>query len=226
LLKIKHLIKISTIVQEQIEASPFLSEALQDGLINVSALARRIQPEIEQRIGRPVKESTIIMAIKRLPAGDMVNLEKGLKQFFGKLSDIGVRSNLVDYTFQNSGKLFDGLSDLIHLIRSDYANSFYSVSQGVSETTVIVTSALQDEMERLFKKENLLSKRENLSAITLMLPKENRQLYGVYYYILRELAWKGINLVELISTSNEFTVIVSNQDLNQAFSVLSDLRKR
>lgn len=220
------MIKISSLVQEQIEASPFLSEAVHDGLINVSALARRIQPQIEKRLGKPVKESTIIMSIKRLPMGELEFLEKGLKEFFGKLSDIGVRSNLVDYTFQNSGNLFDGLSDLIHLIRSDYANSFYSVSQGVSETTVIVTNALQTEMERLFRKEILLAKKDKLSAITLMLPKENRQLYGVYYYILRELAWKGINLVELISTSNEFTVIVSNQDLNQAFSVLSDLRDR
>lgn len=219
------MIKISTVVQEEIESSPFLAEALQEGLINVSALARRLQPEVEKRLGKSVRQSGIIMAINRMPFGELVYLEKGLKDFFRKLDDIGVRSNLMDYTFQNSGTLYDGLTELIHLIRSNYANSFYSVSQGVSETTVIVTNKLKAEMAALFHNEHLLSKRESLSAITLMLPRENRQLYGVYYYILRELAWKGINLVELISTSNEFTIIVTNQDLNEAFAILSDLRK-
>lgn len=218
------MIKISTIVQEEIEASPFLAEALQEGLINVSALARRLRPTIEKRLGKTVKQSGIIMAINRMPFGQLTYLEKGLKDFFNKLDDIGVRSNLVDYTFRNSGTLYDGLGELIDLIRSHYANSFYSVSQGVSETTVIVTNKLKTKIAALFAQEELLSKREKLSAITLMLPKENRQLYGVYYYILRELAWKGINLVELISTSNEFTIIVTNADLNEAFTVLSDLR--
>ncbi len=58
-----------------------------------------------------------------------------------------------------------------------------------------------------------------------MLPTENRNLYGVYYYILKDLAWQGINLVELISTSNEFTLIVSDEDLDHAFSVIMGLRK-
>lgn len=220
------MVKISTIVQELVETSPFLTEALQDGLINVSSLARRLQPEVAKRLGKDVKESAIIMAINRLQFGELVYVDRGLKQFFSQLSDIGVRSNLVDFTFQNSSTLYQGIGRLLQVIHNRYANSFYSFSQGVSETTIIVTDAVQEEVHQLFAREILQSKRENLSAITLMLPKENRQLYGVYYYILKELAWKGINLVELISTSNEFTVLVSNEDLNQTFAVLSDLRMR
>jgi hypothetical protein len=41
---------------------------------------------------------------------------------------------------------------------------------------------------------------------------------------LREFAWNGINLVEVISTSNEFTLVVSTKDLDAAFKVLSTLR--
>lgn len=220
------MIKISTVVQDLVETSPFLTEALQDGLINVSALARRLQPEITKRLGKEVKESAIIMAINRLQFGALVYVERGLKEFFAKISDIGVRSNLVDFTFRNSTTLHQGIGRLLEVIHQNYANSFYSFSQGVSETTIIVTDAVQEEVHQLFGKEALQSKRENLSAITLMLPKENRQLYGVYYYILKELAWKGINLVELISTSNEFTVLVSHEDLNETFTILSDLRSR
>jgi len=60
-----------------------------------------------------------------------------------------------------------------------------------------------------------------MASISLMLPVENRSLYGIYYYILKDLAWYGINLIELISTSNEFTIIVHQENLEQAFSVLT-----
>ena len=218
------MIKISTIVQDQIESSPFLSEAIQEGLINVSALARKIQPDVERRLGKSVRESAIVMAINRMQFGELVYVEKGLRQFFSKLSDISVRSNLVDFTFRNSAHLSKGITDLLQLIQNQYSTAFYSFSQGISETTIIVPNAIQKDVEQLFRKESLIDKEENLSAVTLMLPKENRELYGIYYYILKELAWKGINLIELISTSNEFTIIVDNQDVNRAFRVVSDLR--
>ena len=219
------MIKIATIVQQQIEASPFLTDALKDRLINVSALARKIKPEVEQKLGKDVQESAITMAINRLQlGGELTFVEKGIRQFFSKLNDISVRSNLVDYTFQNSSQLSQNLTTLLEVLQTKYPNTFYSFSQGVGETTIIVTDAIQQDMEAIFKSETLIAKEVQLSAITLVLPKENRQLYGIYYYILKELAWKGINLVELISTSNEFTIIVRNSNLNEAFTVLSDLR--
>jgi len=67
---------------------------------------------------------------------------------------------------------------------------------------------------------------ENLSAITLMLPAENQELYGLYYYILKEMAWNAINLVELISTTNEFTMILQESDSHKAFEVLMAMRRR
>ncbi len=219
------MIKIANIVQQQIEASPFLTDALKERLINVSALARKIKPEVERALGKDVQESAIIMAINRLQlGGELTFVEKGLRQFFSKLNDISVRSNLVDYTFQNSSSLSQNLTILLEVLQTKYPNTFYSFSQGVGETTIIVTDAIQQDLEEIFRKEIRIAKEAQLSAITLVLPKENRQLYGIYYYILKELAWKGINLVELISTSNEFTIIVRNSNLNEAFTVLSDLR--
>ena len=57
-----------------------------------------------------------------------------------------------------------------------------------------------------------------------MLPDENQMIYGIYYYILKDLAWFGINLAEVISTSNEFTLIVDAEDLDQTFSILMKLK--
>jgi len=216
------MIKIAEVVEQLIRQSPFISEAINDGLINVSALARRLQTDVEKLLGKPVKSGAIIMAINRLQTGELMFIEKNIRQFFQQLSDISVRSNLSDYTFQNSDTLLQKQVRLLAMISQDFPNAFYSFSQGVGETTIIVTNSLDEQVDQIFEGEKQLDKESQLSA---MLPIENRNLYGVYYYILKDLAWQGINLVELISTSNEFTLIVSDEDLDHAFSVIMGLRK-
>ncbi len=219
------MIKIAEVVEQLVRQSPFISGAINDGLINVSALARRLQTDVEKQLGKPVKSGAIIMAINRLQTGELMFIEKNIRQFFQQLSDISVRSNLSDYTFQNSDTLLQKQVRLLAMISQDFPNAFYSFSQGVGETTIIVTNSLDEQVDQIFEGEKQLDKESQLSAITLMLPTENRNLYGVYYYILKDLAWQGINLVELISTSNEFTLIVSDEDLDHAFSVIMGLRK-
>ena len=47
---------------------------------------------------------------------------------------------------------------------------------------------------------------------------------GVYYYIFQRLAWEGIIIHEVISTTNEFTIIVSDDQIDVAFKVIKDLK--
>lgn len=217
------MITVAEVVERLVARSAFVTEALAEGLINVSALARKLRPEVEQELGKAVKEGAIVMAVNRMQRGELAYVDKDLQRFFRRLSDIGVRSNLLDYTFANSDTLLRRQARLLEHI-SGQPKGFFTFSQGVAETTLIVNQANEHYVEELFVEERLLDKEMHLSAITLMLPVENRSLYGVYYYILKELAWNGINLVELISTSNEFTIIVRNADLDSAFSTLVRLR--
>ena len=219
------MLKIADIVQQKVEQSPFLGEALVDGLINISALARKLKPEVEKELGREVKTGAIIMAINRMPNGEKIHLEKSMREFFRKVGPISVRSKLLDFTFANSEELVEKQAQLLQVI-PNYPKSFFTYSQGAAETTIIVSDALRKEILRIFKGEKLLDLELRISAISLSLPKENRHIYGLYYFILKELAMFGINLVEVISTSNEFIVIVNENDLNLAFSVINGLRKR
>ena len=61
----------------------------------------------------------------------------------------------------------------------------------------------------------LSQKAENLSSITVKLPAENVSVPGIYYFIFQRLAWEGIVLYEVISTTNEFTILVNEE---QSFS--------
>ncbi|MBU4139561.1 MAG: hypothetical protein KJ729_06445, partial [Euryarchaeota archaeon] len=49
------------------EKKPFLEEAINSGIINLSALARQILPEVRRETFKEVQEGAILMALKRLP---------------------------------------------------------------------------------------------------------------------------------------------------------------
>jgi len=215
--------KLSEIVEEEIKRSPFLMESLREGLINISALARKIQKPVEKIIGKGVQTSAIIMSINRLPIQLEHKQEPNLVRFISKLRDVRVRSNIVDYTFVSSGTLIHAQTSLL-LRAAELPKSFHSISQGVTETTILVDESLEKDQIHIFRKEKCIERERDLTVLTFLLPAENRVLYGFYYFILREFAWNGINLVEVISTSNEFTLVVSTKDLDAAFKVLSTLR--
>ena len=47
---------------------------------------------------------------------------------------------------------------------------------------------------------------------------------GIYYYVFQKLSWEGININQVISTSNEFTILVSESEVDKAFSVINKLK--
>lgn len=215
---------IPTIVEEIIKKKPFLESALIDGLINLSSLARKIRPEVEKYAGKEVNDGAIIMALNRLvPRLELLSHIK-FQKIIENIGDIVVRSNLADLAFINSKTLFSCQAELLEQIEG-MKEAFCTFSQGVGETTLIVSNSLVPMVESIFRNEELISKTSNLSSITIKLPAENSLYPGVYYYIFKELAWDNINITELISTTNEFTVIINDSDIHRAFSILMAVKK-
>jgi hypothetical protein len=214
-------------VEEAIKKKPFLEGALVEGLVNLSALARRLRPEIEQRLGKSVNESAIIMALNRLvPRLELASTLK-FRRIIADIGDIIVRSNLTDFTYNNTATLYARQEQLLRELHSApmAQDVMCAFSQGIHETTLVVSSSLAPVVERIFSDEMLVLKRDRLSSITVRLPLENTLCPGVYYHIFKELAWDNINIAEVISTSNEFTVVVSDADIHRAFTILMETKR-
>ena len=119
--------------------------------------------------------------------------------------------------------LLDNQAKLISEINKQQ-DIFYTSSRGVNETNIVTSTSIEPMVEAIFKNEKLTHKIENLSSITVKLPQENISTPGVYYYIFQRLAWEGIIIHEVISTTNEFTIIVSDDQIDVAFKVIKDLK--
>jgi len=88
----------------------------------------------------------------------------------------------------------------------------------------VISESMAHMVEKHFVGEKLLHKYENLASITVKLPKDNVSTPGVYYFIFQRLAWEGIIVNEVISTSYEFTILVSEDEVDVAFKVIKDLK--
>lgn len=219
------MVSIPTAVETVIKRRPFLEGALVDGLINLSALARQLKPEIERMVCKEVNDSAVIMALNRLvPRLNAVSTERA-QGVVENIGDITLRSNLADYTFQNSPTLHCKQAQLLEKM-SEANNIFCTFSQGVYETTLVVSESLTSVIDELFAQEQIVTKNSNLSLITVTLPSNNTLYPGVYYYLFKELAWDDINIVDVISTSNEFTIVVSDKDIHRAFAVLMNAKQK
>jgi hypothetical protein len=214
---------ITATVADYIKTKPYLSSALSDGIINLTSLARNIQDDIEKRTKKPVKSGAIVMALKRISdTADFVQTKKIIK-VLKNLGDITVRSSLVDYSFLISESLLVAQSNLLKEIEIK-KEVFYTSSRGVSESNIIVSQNIVTLVDDLFKNEICRSKTENLSSITMKLPSENVTIPGIYYFIFQRLSWEGVNINEVISTSNEFTILMHEDQVNTAFTVIKNLK--
>ncbi len=214
---------IASCVQEIIVSSPFLEEGLSRQIINFSALAKDLNQPISEMLRKPVKDGAIMMALRRHQ--QPLNLENSLrlKKVFKNLGDITVRSNLSDFTFQNSKTLINSHSQVLEKITANH-QIFYAFTRGMFESNIIISTSEKESILTAFKNETQIGLQDKLSAISIYLPKGNSKIAGLYYQIFKRLAWEKITLYEVVSTTNEFTIVVEDELVDKAFSVIKRLK--
>lgn len=214
------MITVPEAAKEIIERSRYLTEAMSKDLINYSSLARYIKPEVEKMLLKKVSNASLIMAIKRI--SDEIKPKFVPLTIFQTAPEMIVRSNLIDITIANSPTLSKKISKIIDL-HHENQKYFFTLTEGLSETTIIASKDAKDIVEENLKGETILARFENLSAITIRQPKEISYSPGVVYFFLKSLAWEGINLIEVVSTYVELTLILEDKDVNTAFGILKGL---
>lgn len=163
-----------------------------------------------------------MMALRRYnPPKDLGNSPR-LKRMLKNLGDITVRSNLSDFTFLNSETLIESHSKVLKLL-STKPNTFYAFTRGIRESNIIISSSEKENVLESFALEKLIGQQEELSAISISLPEDNSRIAGLYYQIFKRLAWEGVSIYEVVSTTNEFTVLVEDYLVDKAFSIIKRL---
>ncbi len=209
---------ISQKVEEYISKQPFLLEALSDGIINYSALARSIKPNIEKSLYKNIKTGSLVMALKRLRL--KINKKVVKIRKLNNIKDITIRSNLVEYNFHQSKTIRKNYNKLLEEVIKRDKDEFMASTWGIHEVSIFGSKSMEALIQKIFKKEKILSKYSGISSLTIRLPEWSVKTPAIHYQILKIFAWHNINILETISTYTEFTLLLDQKDIDTAFSLL------
>lgn len=211
------MIKVTDTVLDLIQTDELASEALRAGLLNLSAYAQKIHQKVENATKKPVQKGTIVVTLSRLAKSmpDTPFLHPDVT-----LTNLGIKSALTVLTYKKTADMQRKISVMNPFILG--VNELFAVTEGQEEITIICAEAAKD----LFLKHagiNVKPKSQfnDVVAITASLRQDDVLTPNVLYTLLRALAVKKINVIELVSTYSEISFIVRKEDMETALSALN-----
>ena len=214
------MVTVMQLVKDMVRKRPFIEEALARGIINYGSLADELKPEIEAILEKEVKHSAVMMALRRV--SENIDKTKLAKVKFDKNTDITLKSNLFEITVQKTSTIFQQLQKLYQIVDFNQGDSL-TITQGQHEVTIISNKKYRKRFEKVFEKEKVVKVIENLGSLSVKIPLDAIEQYGLFYIVTRALSWENINIIELVSTLREMTLILDQKDVTRAFDIMQRL---
>lgn len=207
---------IPEVVREIITRNRSIYDCMKMDMINYTALAVKIQPEIERVLGNSVNLNTVVVAIKRfadsLEIKEEVNEESVLKNARLALTD-GIMD--IKFSIKDSNELDPmAILDKFSKVTSNY--EFFRVSDSFRFLTEDM-----DDIRQIF---NNFTNRENmfstgLAKIKISIPVSQNQS-DVVSYVAEVLHVNGIELVNAFFSQDNIVIILNERDASRAYEIL------
>jgi aspartokinase len=197
-----HLIHLCTMtiaqnVRSHLQNKPYLLEALEKGIVNLSELSRQIQEELE------IENTSAVKAALRRFSGE---LQKHKQKREEKVLQVLKRSGIAVYD-RKSVMITTKEINTKSGMKVDLLNKFvYLLDKG-------------DMPGRI----NALVKHDNCTMIVMHSPEELEATPGVVAFLTTLLAEQNVNIIEFISCWTETIIVVEKKDSFKAYEVLSNL---
>jgi aspartokinase len=184
-------------VRSHLRNKPYLLEALEKGIVNLSELSRQIQSELKIDNASAVKA-----ALRRFSE----ELQKHKQKREEKVLQILKRSSIAVYD-RKSVMITSKEINTKNGMKVDLLGKFvYLLDRG-------------DIPERI----NTLVKHDSCTMIVMHSPEELEATPGVVAFLTALLAEQNVNIIEFISCWTETIIVVEKKDSLKAYEVLSNL---
>jgi len=188
---------IAQSVRCHLQNKPYLLEALEKGIVNLSELSRQIQEELKIE-----NMSAVKAALRRFSE----ELQKHKQKREEKVLQVLNRSSMAVY---------DRKSVII-------TTKEISTKTGMKVDLLGKVVYLLDRSD-MPERTSSLVKHDNCTMIVVHSPKELEATPGVVAFLTTLLAEQNVNIIEFISCWTETIIVVEKKDSLKAYEVLSNL---
>lgn len=213
---------IPELVREIITRNRSIYDCMKMDLINYTALAVKIQPEIERILGSTVNLNTVVVAIKRYADSfeikENIRDESVLKNARLSLTDgmMDIKFSMKDFAEMDTMSILDKFSK----ITNNY--EFFRMSDSFRFLTEDMES-IRQIFENVPNNESMFS--TGLAKIRISIPINQNQS-DVVSYVAEILHANGIELVNAFFSQESIIIILNEKDASRAYEILhSDIVK-
>ena len=203
-------------VRTYIDARPVVRDALAMGIVNLSALTRRIRDET----GLGSEEAVLVACRRYVPRHATADYQAGIRKVLDK-SKLEVRTRIATLTLHPSWKTFQRLEKAMGQLQG--RSHPIHVLHGSESITIITDESLLDEMKETLGTDELLKEAKGLVELNIRSPDSIEDVPGVLAFVASTMAGRGINFLEVVSCYKDNIFIIEEDDLFQAFQVLNGL---
>ena len=213
---------VPEVVREIITRNRSIYDCMKMDLINYTALAVKIQPEIERILGNSVNLNTIVVAIKRY--ADSFEIKEEVKEEpVLKNARLALTDGIMDVKFsiKDSNQIDPkAILDKFSKITNNY--EFFRMSDSFR----FLTEDMED-IRQIFgnvsDREDLFS--TGLAKIKITIPNSQNQS-DVVSYVAEVLHANGIELVNAFFSQDNIVIILNEKDASRAYEILhSDIMR-
>jgi aspartokinase len=215
-------VSIPELVREIVTRNRSSYDCMKMDLINYTALAVKIQPEIERILGSTVNLNTVEVAIKRyadsIEIKENIRDESVLKNARLSLTDgmMDIKFSMKDFAEMDTMSILDKFSK----ITNNY--EFFRMSDSFRFLTEDMES-IRQIFENVPNNESMFS--TGLAKIRISIPINQNQS-DVVSYVAEILHDNGIELVNAFFSQESIIIILNEKDASKAYEILhSDIVK-
>ncbi len=209
-------ISVPHAVKQVIGSNGLFFQALRTGIVNYTALAQKIKPDVEKLTKTNVNLNTLVVAIKRFADA----LEENERRLSLPTID-GIRMSLtgsiIDLDFRTASHAISEALD--ELIESDKGYSMFRTNKQVR---VFIEDL--DEVRTIFAPtksfEGII--REGLSKITINIPAEIQNTYSILSTVSYILSSSQIPLYNAFFSHDEIILILNVNDAAKAYEIIRE----
>jgi len=213
---------IPEIVREIITRNRSIYDCMKMDLINYTALAVKIQPEIEKILENSVNLNTIVVAIKRY--ADSFEIKEEIRdESVLKNARLALTDGIMDIKF--SVKESDKMDPMTILDKFSKITNNYEFFR-LSDSFTFLTEDL-DDIRQIFNNVPIREDMFNtgLAKIRISIPNTQNQS-DVVSYVAEVLHANGIELVNAFFSQDNIIIILNEKDAARAYEILhSDIMK-
>ena len=210
------------IVEDLISEAPLLEDYLARGLINQSALARSLMPRIKKELDKEPNPQAAMMAIKRYSSrAEKQQYLKAIKKVLAGCT-LNLKSGVTDIAIELKGNLFPILNELSKKVKPE-RGEVLSFVQGFAEAAIIIDDKYADFLLSQLNKKDVLVVEKDLIVLYLLAPPEFWDVPGVIAYVTNQIAGRGVNLIDIVTTQTELLFILKKDDATVAFETINRL---